>query len=77
MLCALVVLLVPASLTPHNASAAPMPVRTYSPPDPLESSGDRIFTWPIELQPGANVVTAESLINGKRHTDTVTWVLSY
>ncbi|MFI6549352.1 glycoside hydrolase family 2 TIM barrel-domain containing protein [Streptomyces prunicolor] len=34
-----------------------------------------VFTWPIRLRPGKNTITAESLIAGKRHIDTVTWVL--
>ncbi|MEU9880919.1 DUF4982 domain-containing protein [Streptomyces phaeochromogenes] len=36
---------------------------------------DHIFTWPVRLRPGKNTITAESLIAGKRHADTVIWVL--
>lgn len=39
------------------------------------SGSNHVFTWPIHLRPGKNVITAESVINGRRHTDTVTWTL--
>lgn len=41
-----------------------------------KTSTDHIFTWDIQLQPGKNTVTAESTIDGKTYTDTVTWQLS-
>lgn len=40
------------------------------------TSGDHIFTWPVRLQPGKNTITAESVIDGGPHTDTVTWNLA-
>lgn len=40
-----------------------------------EASDDHRFTWPVRLRWGQNTVTAESVIDGRTHTDTVTWVL--
>lgn len=41
-----------------------------------KTSTDHIFTWDVRLRPGENTVTADSVINGRTYTDTVTWQLS-
>jgi beta-galactosidase len=41
-----------------------------------KASDDHIFSWPVVLQPGDNTVVAESVIDGRTHTDRVTWTLT-
>ena len=41
-----------------------------------KTGDDRVFTWPVQLAGGRNTVTAESVINGETHTDTVVWHLA-
>lgn len=36
----------------------------------------RVFSWPVRLRPGSNVLTAQAEVHGSVHTDEVTWQLS-
>ena len=36
----------------------------------------RVFSWPVRLRPGSNVLTARAEVHGSVHTDEVTWQLS-
>jgi beta-galactosidase len=40
-----------------------------------KSSGDHIYTWPVTLSPGANVITVSGTRDGHGYTDTATWRL--
>jgi beta-galactosidase len=41
-----------------------------------KTSSDHIYSWPITLTPGQNVVTVTGTRGGSTFTDTVTWTLS-
>ncbi|WP_234439972.1 carbohydrate-binding protein [Streptomyces bicolor] len=57
-----------------NASTVTATLNGDSLGDP-SSSADRIFKWPVTLQPGDNIVTVKATIDGTTQTDTVTWTL--
>ncbi|MEC3981952.1 hypothetical protein [Amycolatopsis sp. H20-H5] len=42
---------------------------------PPTTSSDHIYTWPVTLAPGANVVTVSGTRGGHVYTDTATWTL--
>lgn len=39
------------------------------------SAADHLYTWPVTLRPGANVVTVSGSRGGQVYTDTATWTL--
>ncbi|SDZ42964.1 beta-galactosidase [Amycolatopsis xylanica] len=45
-------------------------------PVSTKTSADHIFTWPITLKPGPNVLTVTGTRAGQTFTDTVTWTLT-
>ncbi|MFD8499647.1 glycoside hydrolase family 2 protein [Amycolatopsis sp. NPDC059657] len=41
-----------------------------------KTSADHIFSWPVTLKPGANVITVTGTRGGQTFTDTATWTLT-
>ena len=41
-----------------------------------KTSADHIYTWPVTLRAGANVVTVSGTRGGQTYTDTATWTLT-
>jgi beta-galactosidase len=43
---------------------------------PAKTSGDHIYSWPVTLSSGTNVVAVTGTRGGQTYTDTATWVVS-